>query len=325
MTGTKQSAIIPGFTCVAPSIWERLPVLHSRFRWEKSNESPKAPDLILLFTWTGAHGRHILKHADTYQSLFPSSTIMIITTSIKDLWFRNSRSQPRRLRPAINRILAYKHIDNILVHAYSEGGSNKVVEFADAYRVETGVRLPCTALLLDSTPGHPRYLRLCNAARLSLPSIPILGVLGFGICVVVLGIFWILYRCIKGWENNFISRTRRKLLDDTIWDLTVPRCYFFSQADELIWWKDVLQHARESIEMGVPVLHVCFQRSAHCRHAADYPISYWDAVAMTWKRASDTAALLRKKQSITWPLEAAVRTGYKSTISESGSECTLTV
>jgi hypothetical protein len=248
-----------------------------------------------------------LKHADAYNSLFPSSTIMIITTSIKDLWFRNSRSERSQLRPAIERILSYRNIDNILVHAYSEGGSSKAVLFAESYQRETGTRLPCTALFLDSTPGRPRYVRQCNAARLSLPSHPVLKILGSAICMVVLGWLWMYYYWIIGFENNFITKTRQRLLDDSIWNLAIPRCYLFSKADESIWWKDVLQHAQEAIEMGVPVAHMRFPNSPHCRHAVDYPTSYWDAVAITWKRASDTAAHMRKKQSIVWPFRAAVR------------------
>lgn len=278
-----QHTAIPGFTLIAPTIWEQRPIGRG-----KSFSSDQPPSLIIVLPWTGAHGRHVAKYTEAYQTIFPSTPILCITTSAKDLCLRSSKRKQQRLQPAVARILDHlEHNDgrvNILVHAFSEGGSNKAVELAEAYYNTTSTKLPCSALCLDSTPGHPRYLRLCNALKKSLPPIPILNCTGLFVGSALLGGIWILYKCIKGYDNNVISRTRRRLQDPNHWDQSAPRCYFYSKGDHLIAWKDVREHLGDAVRSGAPVMDVCFEDSAHCKHAAKHPDRYWGAVALTWKR-----------------------------------------
>ncbi|KAF2114258.1 hypothetical protein BDV96DRAFT_453290, partial [Lophiotrema nucula] len=268
---------VPGFSPVAPTIWE-----HQTFDTSEKPPTGTSPDLIILFSWTSANGRHVLKYTSKYQALFPTSRILVVTTSIKDLCFRSSSAKQSRLQPAVNRILSYGNNDNILIHVFSEGGSNKAVEFAEAYQRTTGSRLPCSALCLDSTPGHPRFFRLCSALRKSLPRFRILRASGLVIGSAVLGGIWITYSVFKGAENNVISTTRRRFMDDKYWDMEAPRCYLYSKADELIAWQDVQEHATEARYRGVPVVEECFEKSAHCKHAAKDPTRYWGAVEETW-------------------------------------------
>ncbi|KAF2877539.1 hypothetical protein BDV95DRAFT_151289 [Massariosphaeria phaeospora] len=274
---------IPGFSSVAPSIWEHIPPLPI----DPLSEKPeiRAPHLVLLFSWTGANVRYVRKYTDKYRSIFPATRILVISTSAKDLCFRSSANKQARLQPAIQRILSYEDVEGILIHVFSEGGSNKAVELAEAYFNTTGNRLPCSALCLDSAPGHPRYLRLCNALRLSLPTHPILNCTGLVVGGVILGAIWFFYRGFKGSHNNVISKTRRRIVDPLAWDLAVPRCYLYSHTDALIASHDVQEHTREALEKGVPLMEVCFEKSAHCKHAAEDPGKYWDAVELTWRRA----------------------------------------
>lgn len=285
MPSSPQHTAIPGFTLLAPTIWERQP---SPYIHAFSTNDP--PSLIIVLPWTGAHGKHVAKYTDMYHVLFPSAHILCITTSTKDICLRSSKKKQRMLQPAVERILS--HVDahdghaNILVHAFSEGGSNKAVELAEAYQKTTGTRLPASALCLDSTPGHPHYRRLCNAIKKSLPPIPILNCTGLFIGSALLGGIWILYRCFKGYENNVISRTRGRLQDANYWDPTAPRCYFYSKGDELIAWQDIREHMGEALRSGAPVLDVSFEDSGHCKHAAVHPDRYWGAVSLTWTRTN---------------------------------------
>ncbi|KAF2729589.1 hypothetical protein EJ04DRAFT_515831 [Polyplosphaeria fusca] len=286
---------IPGFTPVAPTVWEYLPTPATIF----DNTSPDLPpDLILLFSWTGANGRHVLKYTKTYQSLFPSTPIMVITTSLKDLCYRSSSTKQRRLQRAVDRVQSLGKLSNILIHVFSEGGSNKAAEFAEAYHSATSRRLPCSALCLDSTPGHPRFLRMCNALKKSLPPSPILRFSGLAVGGVVVAGIWLVYGVFKGYENNVVSKTRRRVLDETYWDPTAPRCYLYSKADELISWEDIQEHVHQSATNSIPVMSVCFDQSAHCKHAAEDYERYWDAVTQTWKRATPTA--VRSKADFSW-------------------------
>lgn len=281
---------IPDFELIAPSIWvydPRLPFRATPF----SSQNSVAPSLILLCTWTGAQNRYIAKYTAEYRTLFPSSRIMVITTSAKDLCFRNSARKQWRMRPAIERISSYRYLaaqefnSGILLHVFSEGGSNKACELAEAHYRFTERRLPVSALCLDSTPGHPRYLRLCEALNKSLPQIPVVRHIAILFVSVVLGCIWILYTGIKGYENNVISRTRKRINDPIYFDPTAPRCYLYSKSDTLIAWQDVYEHLEESACAGMPVTEVLFEKSGHVGHAKEEPRRYWDAVFATWQDA----------------------------------------
>ncbi|KAF1832676.1 hypothetical protein BDW02DRAFT_416091 [Decorospora gaudefroyi] len=284
---------IPDFKLIAPSIWEHAPPSASASVYTLS-KGFETPSLILLCTWTGAQNRHIAKYTAEYQFLFPSTHIMVITTSAKDLCFRNSKRKQERMKPAVERISSYKYLNDqepnrgILLHVFSEGGSNKACELAEAYYNITTTRLPASALCFDSTPGHPRYLRLCNALNKSLPPVPVLRPTAMVLGSALLGCIWILYLGIKGPENNVISRTRRRLLDPIHFDSATPRCYLYSKSDALISWEDVCEHAEESMNAGMSVTKVLFENSGHVGHAREEPKRYWDAVIATWRKASVT-------------------------------------
>ncbi|OAL03311.1 hypothetical protein IQ06DRAFT_105883 [Phaeosphaeriaceae sp. SRC1lsM3a] len=319
-------ASLPGFTFLGPSIYEYTPssIYRSPYTVEKFDGEPS---LILLCTWTGAQNRYIAKYTAKYQSLFPTARIMVIATTAKDLCFRNSKRKQQRLKPAVERISSLEYLSacgndaGTLMHVFSEGGSNKACELAEAYFAITGRRLTVSALCLDSTPGHPRYLRLCNALNKSLPPVPILRHTGLLFGSAVLGAIWITYVGIKGYENNVITRTRRRLLDPTHWDLSAPRCYLYSINDELIAWKDVNEHVEASVHMGVPVTEVLFEHSGHVGHAREDPELYWNAVMATWR-----SALARdEKTTFTVTVEDvdSGRTTKEANWSDSDSQCTL--
>ncbi|KAJ4989894.1 hypothetical protein SVAN01_04541 [Stagonosporopsis vannaccii] len=288
MTNTKTTHdVIPGFELIAPTIWDRIPSTPST-----PLENVSVPSLILLMTWTGAHGRHISKYAREYTTMFPSSHIMVITTSSADLIFRSSQRKQHRLQPAVNYISNLQHIPcrntgGILMHVFSEGGSNKACELAAAYQHTTGTRLPISALYLDSTPGHPRYLRLCSALAKSFPPIPVLKHLATVIAAILLGIIWLLYLLFVGSDNNVVTQTRRRLLDPALFDLQIPRCYLYSKADALIAWQDIYEHAGESMEHSGCVTEVLFEASDHVDHARQESSRYWDAIVTVWHQSQE--------------------------------------
>ncbi|KAF2621853.1 hypothetical protein BU25DRAFT_228452 [Macroventuria anomochaeta] len=283
MAKTKQPYdIIPGFQSIAPSIWVRI-----CFSISTQSEDDSTPCLIILMTWTGAHNRYISSYTSKYASMFPSSRMMVITTSAKDFIFRSSARKQKRLQQAVDYILSLRAElplgrKGILLHLFSEGGTNKGCELASAYRAATDTRLPISAMYLDSTPGHPRYLRLCSALSKSFPPVFVLRHLAKVTAVIVLGLVWVLYHVFIGYENNPVSRSREQLHDRMLFDLTVPRCYLYSKNDALIAWQDVYEHAGESMERCGCVTEVIFADSGHVDHAKIEPKRYWDTVKSVW-------------------------------------------
>jgi hypothetical protein len=135
-----------------------------------STVSSTGPNLILLFPWTGAQFKNIVKYISGYNILFPRTPIMVITTSMYDLVYLRSSKKRRSLTPAIIAITSSPILSSrLLLHAFSEGGSYTAVQLARAFLALTGHRLPISALILDSCPGTLQLSRLASAGRATAP------------------------------------------------------------------------------------------------------------------------------------------------------------
>ena len=62
-----------------------------------------------------------------------------------------------------------------------------------------------------------------------------------------------------------------------------PRLYLFSDADEMIYWKDIERHGVEAARNGVQTTLVKFQNSGHCNHIKENESKYWRAVTEVWE------------------------------------------
>jgi hypothetical protein len=245
-------------------------------------------------SWTGARSRYVVKYTAKYAAMFPSSRIIVVATSPGDFCFRSSKQKQRRMKCLVENLVRYGESGQLrlLIHAFSEGGSNKAVELAEAYYGYCGRRLPAVALCLDSTPGQPCFRRLCNALSKSLPQHPLSKHTGLAVGAVVLGGMWFYYCVFRTYNDNPISKTRRQLLNPDRFDPSAPRCYLYSRSDPLVAWKDVRSHIQASVDQGVPATEVIFDETDHCMHAREEPLLYWGAIQQTWDktRYTDKAA-----------------------------------
>jgi hypothetical protein len=254
------------------------------------------PELILLFTWTGAQPQHIAKYTSGYTKLFPSSPIMVITTSIKDLLYRTSAKKQRSLIPAILTIHS-SHLDsNVLVHCFSEGGAHKSVQFAKAFLKTTGRRLPVSALCLDSAPGNPQYTKMAQACRKTAKGNPAVGVVISFLAFTVAASYWTAYPVIsdddREHSKRLFTKSRRELNNPGLWDVHAPRCYLFSNADQIANPESVIEHARSAEELGTEVFLTQFENTDHCGHIKSPANAdrYWAAVQRTWGATTDSAS-----------------------------------
>ncbi|RDI85380.1 hypothetical protein Vi05172_g4787 [Venturia inaequalis] len=264
----------PGFNHISHSVWEYSPAspLHP-------SEKLSSPGLIILFPWTNGKPRHIQKYINGYTKLFPKSPIIVVTTTLTDLVFRRSSQKQKALQPAISHIIENYSRTTILAHCFSDGGSNKAVELGEAYLARTGFRLPVTSLILDSTPGRPRYSNLCNAFNNTLPDNAVVRLLGFPFAATVIG-----FLALFGKENAVVARTRRRLNDAQSWELkNMSRTYVYSKTDAFISFEDVEEHAEEAAAAGIMVQKVRFEASSHCCHIKEDEGKYWKAVMDCWE------------------------------------------
>lgn len=252
-----------------------------------------SPDLVLLTSWTGASARHVAKYTRSYNEMYPNTPIMVITTVISDLTLRSAKTKAAILAPAVNYLRTHHCTSSILLHAFSDGGSHKAVCLAQAYVASTSKRLPIAASVLDSTPGTAKYTANVAAYRRSLPRSPFIRAIGLPMGAIVLALTWVLFCVFIGYDENRISKTRRALNDETLWDVKgAPRTYVFSQADDLISWQDIEQHAVDAVEkLGMTSMLLRYKGSGHCAHAREDEECYWNAVRRTWEARDVEAGL----------------------------------
>ncbi|KAK8106038.1 hypothetical protein PG999_009397 [Apiospora kogelbergensis] len=302
-----EQKFIPGFTWLAPSIWvqdRHMPVFPIKDAFSGPNfpfGRQGTPAMILITSWTGAHPKHIAKYTEAYNEMYPYTPIMVVTTSVDDLLLWSTEKKVRALTAAVGYIQGRTSScggvtrleegglggpqPSLLLHAFSEGGSNKAVCVARAYLAATRRQLPVGAFVFDSTPGTAHFMSNVNAFKRSLPQNVLVRALGIPIGFVLLVVAWALIAMCVGYENNTISKTRRALNDEGLWPCVgVPRSYVFSEADDLVRWKDVEDHAEESARrFKIPSLVVRYKKTAHCNHAREDPHYYWSIIRMTWE------------------------------------------
>ncbi|KAK1995828.1 hypothetical protein LX36DRAFT_148422 [Colletotrichum falcatum] len=254
-----------------------------------TSTSRTSPALILITSWTGANPRHVAKYTKRYAEIYPHATVMVVTTVINDLVVRSTREKVAALAPAVDFLRRHACTQlkrpAVLLHAFSEGGSNKAVCLARAYLAATGLRLPVGGFVFDSTPGRPRFSSNLAAFKRSLPANRAVRAVGLPVGVVILGMVYGTCHVVKGSENNVISLTRAALNDDTLWDVVgAPRTYIFSDADDLIACQDIVDHAYESVQrLGIESCLVRYKKSGHCNHVRENEHEYWAAVTRTWE------------------------------------------
>jgi hypothetical protein len=264
------------------------------------------PKTIMIFGWADANPRNLTKYTAEYSQMYPSSRIILVTSSSFSALTSSSKERQKSCLPAA-RLLFWqsdRSEDNetrnvsqtsqrILVHAFSNGGMVNLIATCEAYQTLTGTNspFPHNLLILDSTPGGhllstelPRLSRvIARGLKSSLPLpeflIVALSIL-FVVCVVGIPTMF-------GFQNS-ASLGRRGLNDPALLSLDADRVYFYSKADDLIGWQDVEEHAAEAEKCGWRVHLKDFYDSPHCQHMRMHPERYWPNVENSWKTVANS-------------------------------------
>lgn len=248
---------------------------------EEQNESPS---LIVLCTWMGASLRHVKKYTAAYQRIYPTATILVIESALPDMLWRPTSTQQTRITPARDVLLAAQAetaTPKILLHAFSNGGANTATQLAASIAASSDVAKKSTSvfcgIILDSCPGRDTHGRAVRAISTTLPPSPVIQILGAFLVHIYL-VFLTLLRIFLGHESK-VAKARRELNDEKVFGKKVPRLYIYSAEDEMIFWKDVQDHAEEARKKGFEGVYALpFQEGRHCAHVLKDEARYWGAV-----------------------------------------------
>jgi hypothetical protein len=221
------------------------------YRPTSAKPSHCEPDIIILVGWMDAKPRHLSKYSAGYMKLYPSAQIIAITTSSIDTAFRTSRANVHRVAPVLELLYNFPLNLKIFVHLFSDGGAFTTGLVAGVYKERMDRQLPIAAILLDSSPGRVTYRGTTAGFAVALPkNIIVKGAGMFGIVF-----FWCLYT-IGYWllgKPDLIESSRRQLNDTSLFCLSAPRMYIYSDADKIVSWKFVEEHAVEAELLGYKV------------------------------------------------------------------------
>ncbi|KAJ8096632.1 hypothetical protein POJ06DRAFT_286898, partial [Lipomyces tetrasporus] len=257
------------------------------------NTAGTPPDLILIGSWMNASPRHIAKFTEYYQLIYPSSPILLLTSSMSDFFFNTARKETADYAPAVTTVRV--HIDQwstygqdhstpgegggLLVHGFSNGGGGQVAFLAEHYKAATGHPLPARAVILDSLPGRSRFRVGIRTLSFGLPKAwyvrwPLQ--LAFA---VLLAVF---FRIPHALGRQTLATRLRDDLNAAVIRKEAPRCYIYSDSDEFILDHDIEGHADAADAKGLKVTKVKFTGTKHVEHMRTDPERYWGAVKGTW-------------------------------------------
>jgi hypothetical protein len=272
------SQIPPGlehFSRLNASIWYHKPAART---------PSKDPDLVLLLGWMDAKPRHIAKYASGYEKLYPSASILAITTSSYDAALSSNAANIKRISPALDILYTLLPNAKLLLHFFSNGGGFTTVYIARCYMKEMGKALPMTATVFDSVPGYARLQAQVRAFMVALPKNMILRAIAALILYISYPFFKLRY-LLTG-TVDVVEDMRLATNDKSLFDLDAPRVYIYSEADDMVEPKDVEEHADEAKTLGYTVSREKFLTSGHAAHMIQDPKRYWGIVQRLWSMVS---------------------------------------
>ena len=264
--------------------------LYTPQQQRQPEDEKNSPTVIVLCTWMAAQPTHITKYITGYQALYPSSQILLIRAESVDMIFRSYKSLQQRLQPCLSVIQSSCSPNpprpEILLHCFSNGGSVQSLALMQAYRTSTGHAFPLHATILDSCPGRGTF-RLSYLAVVApfdrqpfYVRLPAVFLLFATMCAYFLTT--IMLRI-----ENPVMKVRR-LMNDREMVKETKRVYIYGDADAMVPWQEVEDHARDSKEQGFRVATERFEGTGHVSHVrVGGGKRYWQIVERFWKDSAE--------------------------------------
>lgn len=259
-----------------------------------SNED-EGPDLIFICAWFRALPKYTAKYLATYQTQYPRAQILLLRSNIGDMQHTPYSTQRKRFLPVVDLIQTLPSQQEssdstdpsskkkILLHIFSNGGSNSAVQLASAWHQKHSSPLPVSAIVLDSAPGSSS---LSLAGKAIVASFPPNSRWWATILVYLFVLPIIALPALLPWAGGFlVDMLRARLNDPVFFPVGAPRVYFASRADELVLMGDVQAHCEAAGRAGVREARVVgFGGSGHVAHVREDGGRYWGAVWEVWGR-----------------------------------------
>jgi hypothetical protein len=246
------------------------------------------PNTIVLAFWMNAFSRSLVKYVAEYRRLAPHAQIIFIRTSSSEFMLRpTKRAQYDRLAPAVE-VLRTLHSDSpVFIHMFSNGGVFAVTHLLEGYQKATGHPLRVSSTVIDSAPGTATLSATIKAFSYVLPKRWILRLLSKVLLYAYLTSMFVLGKAVGKvlGVRDAVSVARRAINDGRLMRgldkvRPPPRCYIYSDADELVDWKDVERHAADAESKGFEVRREKFLGSEHVAHMKADPERYWSTVKL---------------------------------------------
>lgn len=249
-----------------------------------------APKLILMASWMDAKDAHIAKYITYYQTIYPTSTVLLVkfTTNIAFTASRqNGAVQPAAsyIRSQIDSgvLSAAPREPEILVHAFSNGGTSSMTKMYQIYRKKTGHPFPPHAAVYDSCPGRNSLFKTYYALAVGLKGIAWLFTAP--LIVTVAALLSLLYGPLRFLFGEGPLRENQIVHNDRTLVRQTNRAYIYSKEDIMVDWRHVEGHAKEAAAKGIPVRKEMWTKSAHVAHMPNDSDRYWNIVTDTWEQA----------------------------------------
>lgn len=231
-----------------------------------------------------AQPKHIAKYAAGYEKLFPSASILAITTSSYDAAIATNAANTKRISPALDILCKLPPNTKLLLHFFSNGGGFTGMLLARCYKKKMGKPLPATATVLDSMPGRVRLQAQVRAFMVALPKNMIIR----AIATLILWISYPLFRLryLLTGRVDVVEEVRLAINDKSLFERDAPRVYIYSMADDMVESRDVEEHADAAEKLGCTVSREKFLTSGHAAHMIQDPERYWGIVQKLWSTVS---------------------------------------
>ncbi|KAJ5143731.1 uncharacterized protein N7515_002518 [Penicillium bovifimosum] len=261
------------FTRLAPSVYLHDPAIPGE----------KERPVIFIAFWMNAPPRALAKYVVEYGRLVPSARIIFVRSSSNDfIWRLRTQTRRARIAPAVEAMRGLVTPENpVFVHFFSNGGMSNTTHLLHAWKDATGTSLPISAMILDSAPGSPSLRSGLKAFSYALPRMWILRLFGKSLLFA----FLVLFKMIHSFTalSDPISLAREVVNDTSLVrpvnaEGTLNRCYIYSDADELVDWRDVESHAVDAEAKRWVVRREVFKGSPHVGHMRVDPDRYWGIV-----------------------------------------------